>query len=469
MPDRLSLIDASLLASESPTTPLNMGGVAIFEPGLDYATVLATVESRLDRVPHARRRVVETPLGAGRPMWVDDVDFDLSYHLRHAALPAPGSREQLGEFLSRLIARPLDRNRPLWELYVVDGVEGDRVALFRKIHVAMAGEGGGDPFGVLLDDTPTHVAILPAHRWEPSRAPGQLGLIAAAARDRVDRAMRVGRGVREVATQVVSQPAEALGSLATVAGSAANVVLRLARSAPSSPLNQPLTPHRRFTTVALDLEDFREVRRNLGSTVNDVVVAVTADAVGRLLRWRGYETKDLDLKVMVPVRVDGTAPEGGAATVVGEGAVGVLAPLPVMQMDPIARLYRIMGEMAGLKESRQAMAADSIVRLAGYAPANLHGMAARVAAADARYNVALSNAPGPQSARYLAGVRLDESYPFIPLSGNSGLSIAVTSYAGNMCVGLLGDRDVMPDLDLLGEFFAEALADLVSATATSRG
>lgn len=468
MSDRLSLVDASLLTAETPATPMNVGGVAIFEPGLDYHTVLKTLEARLDRVPLGRSRVQQPAPGAGRPVWVDDTDFDLSYHLRHSALPAPGDTGQLGQFLSRLIARPLDRSRPLWEIYVIDGLEGGRVALFRKAHVALTGEGGGDPFGVLLDvsaDSPPPVAGV---RWEPRPEPGQLELAVDATRERVGRLWRVGRGLRSLTTRAVTRPGEALGVVATAAGSAANVVLRLAQQAPSSPLNGTLSPHRRYTMVGLDLEDFRTVRRNLGSTVNDVVVAVTADAVGRLLRWRGHETKDLDLRVMVPVRVHDSP--GAAATVEAEvvagGVVGVLAPLPVMQMDPVARLYRIMGEMAGLKESRQAMAADNLVRLAGYGPSSLHGMAARVASAEQRYNVALSNAPGPQEARYLAGARLEASYPFIPLTGTAGLSVSVSSYAGRVYVGLLGDRDIVPDLDLLGEFFVESLSDLVSATGT---
>ena len=475
MPNRLSFVDAQLIDSERSVTPLQMGGVGLFEPGLDYATVAQLLERRLDRIPLARRRVQHAPLGAGRPVWVDDADFDLSYHLRHAALPAPGDAGQLGQFLSRLIARPLDRHRPLWELYVIEGLEGGRAAVFRKVHLAMAGEGVSDPFSVMLDESP----IAPdgdaaTVRWEPASAPGELGLAVDATRERVSRALQAGRGLRTVATRLVTEPATVAGAAATAAGAAANVVARMAQQAPSSPLNVSLTPHRRFAMVPLDLEDLREIRRAVGCSINDIVVAVTADAVGRLLRWRGYDTKDLDLRVMVPLRVHEPPTDDGAlnlapARTAGEGVVGVLAPLPVMQMDPVARLYRIMGEMSQVKEARQAMAAESLVRLAGYAPPNLHALAARVAWAEQRYNVALSNAPGPQAPRYLAGVRLEESYPFIPLSGNAALSVAVSSYAGHLFVGLLGERDAMADLDLLGEFFPEAVADLVVATQSAAG
>jgi diacylglycerol O-acyltransferase / wax synthase len=406
------------------------------------------------------------------PVWVDDPDFDLSYHVRHAALPAPGDAGQLGQFVSRLIARPLDRKRPLWELYVIEGLAGDRVAVFHKMHLAMAGEGGGDPFGTMLDEVPEPPdGDVPHQRWEPLQQPGILNLAVDATKERMARAFRVGRGVRTVGQRLVTEPGTVMSAAVAAAGSAANVVVRLAQQAPSSPLNGTLTPHRRFTMTSLELEDLREIRRAVGCSINDVVVAIIADAVGRLLRWRGYDTKDLDLRVMVPLKVnpDDETLDLSPARPAGEGVVGVLAPLPVMQMDPVARLYRIMGEMSQSKEARQATAAESLVRLAGYAPPNLHAMAARVAWAEQRYNVALSNAPGPQSPRYLAGKRLEASYPFIPLSGTAALSVAVSSYAGGMGVGLLGDRDAMADLDLLGEFITEALADLVVASqATAR-
>ncbi|HVM19758.1 MAG TPA: wax ester/triacylglycerol synthase family O-acyltransferase [Egibacteraceae bacterium] len=470
MVHRLSAADASLLAAETTATPLQMGGVGLFEGTLDYATVAQVLERRLDRIPQARRRIHQPAPGAGRPVWVDDVDFDLSYHLRHAALPAPGDMGQLGQYLSRLIARPLDRNRPLWELYVIDGIAGDRVAVFRKVHLAMTGEGVADPFGAMLDETPQpDDADQPPARWEPRNVPGEIGLAVDAARQRLGRAAQLGRTLRQAAETVVSRPGDVVGAAATAVAAAADMAVRVARQPPTSPLNVPLTPHRRFAVADLALEDLRAIRREVGCTINDIVVAVTADAVGRLLRWRGYDTKDLDLRVMVPLRVHDVHVAADAlnlaeARPAGEGVVGVLAPLPVMQMDPVARLYRIMGEMSVVKEERQAMAAESLVRLAGYAPPNLHAMAARVAWADQRYTIALSNAPGPQQPRYLAGCKLQSSYPFVPLSGTSALSIAVSSYAGGMYVGMLGDRDAMPDLDLLGEFYPEAVADLVAAT-----
>jgi WS/DGAT/MGAT family acyltransferase len=470
MPDRLSLVDAQLIASERSRTPLHMGGVGLFEPGLDYATVTAVLERRLDRIPLARRRVQFPAPGAGRPVWVDDPDFDISYHLRHAALPAPGDLQQLGQFLARLIARPLDRNRPLWEMYVIEGLEGERVAVFHKMHLTVAAGGAGDPFGVLLDESPSpaDAEAAPA-RWEPAPQPGGVNLALDATKERLGRFARLGRGVRDVAVGLVTDPGAVAGAAAGAAGSAASVVVRMAQQAPPSPLNVTLSAHRRFAMMRLELEDLREIRRAVGCTINDIVVALTADAVGRLLRWRGYDTKDLDLRVMVPLRVHETPSTNGpfdltTARPAGEGVVGVLAPLHVMQMDPVARLYRIMGEMSQHREMRQAMAAESLVRLAGYAPPNLHARAARVAWAEQRYNVALSNAPGPQAPRFLSGFRLEASYPFVPLSGTAALSVAVSSYAGSMFVGLLGERDAMADLDLLGEFIPEALADLVVAT-----
>jgi diacylglycerol O-acyltransferase len=464
--DRLSVLDSSFLELETSTQHMHVGGLGIFEPGLRYADVVRILRDRIDQVPRARQRVQEHHPLIGRPIWVDDPDFDLSYHVRHAALPTPGDRGQLGEFLSRLMSRRLDRDRPLWEIYVIDGIDGDRVGMFRKVHLAMANGEDGDPFSVLLDEQAQplepEVGRFTA-TWHPDRPPPRSALVADVLAERTDRA-------QQAVTAVIGTLDPRVGAhrAAQAVGSAAGLLGRLTRGAPSSPINRRLSPHRRFAMQQCELEDLRTVRRAFGGSINDIVVAIVGDAVGRLLRWRGHETKDLDLKVMVPVRVDDAEvrSEGvGEARTVGDGVVGVLAPLPVMQMDPVARLYRIMGEMAGLKESRQAVAADRLVRLAGYAPAAMHARAARLATADRRYNVALSNAPGPQQPRYLAGTRLEESYPFIPLAGESALSIAVSSYAGKVHVGLLGDRDTLFDIDRLAGFVTDALEDLRAAAA----
>jgi WS/DGAT/MGAT family acyltransferase len=466
MLERLSVLDASFLERDRPSTPQHTGGIGIFGPDLGYSEILGTLRARLSRIPLGRKRPLSTSSLGGRPVWVDDGDFDLSYHLRHAALPPPGDRGQLGQFLARLMARPLDRDRPLWEMYIVEGLEGGQVAVFRKVHLAMAGGDGGDPFAVLLDETPDGGQVQTHDgRWEPAPPPGMLSLAASAALDRADRVAAVWRQVGRLATS----PGRLIDAATTAAGDAVGLLGRLAGSAPRSPLNFPLSSHRRIAMIRSELEDLRAVRRVFGGTINDVVVAMASDAVGRLLRWRGHDTKDLDLRLMVPIRVQGDSGEAdqasglGAAMTVGDGVVGVIAPLPVLRMDPVARLYRVIGEMEGLKESRQAVAADTLVRLAGFAPPNLHDAAARLVSGEQRYNVALSNAPGPQSPRYLAGVAIVETYPFLPLAGDSALSIAVTSYAGGVYMGLVGERDGMQDLDTLATFMTDALADLRDA------
>jgi diacylglycerol O-acyltransferase / wax synthase len=459
--ERLSAFDATMLRLERPATPFHAGGVSVFGPGLSFADVHDTLRERLGAVPLARRRLRSVPFGGGL-VWVDDTDFDLSYHLRHAALPTPGSSAQLGEFLSRLIARPLDRSRPLWELYVIEGLRGGRTALFRKGHLAMAGGDGVDPFAVLLEPEKGGSARPDPDVWRPEPAPSPVELAVDAARRRVVDAAHAGRA----AARLFGDPSSAVEAASAAAGSALGIAARAARQAPRSPLNRTLTGHRRFAMARADLEDLRRVRAVFGGTINDAVVAVCADAVGRLLRWRGYDTKDLDLRVMVPVRVHQEGGDGAAgAHSLGEAAVGVLAPLPVMEMDPVARLYRIMGELAGLKESRQAVAADRLATLAGYAPANLHTLAARLVIGEQRYNLALSNAPGPQHQLWLGEAPLLESYPFIPLAGDAALSIAVSSYAGVLCFGLLGDRRAVPDLDRLAGFVTDAVDTLVEAAA----
>ena len=461
---RLSVLDSSFLDLENDRHHMHVGGLGIFSPGLRYADVVRVLRDRIRQIPSARRRVREVPAVAGRPVWVDDPDFDLSYHVRHAALPEPGDRGQLGEFLSRLMSRKLDRSRPLWEIYVIDGIDGDRVGMFRKVHLSMANGQDGDPFGVLLDDVqeglePDVGRFVPA--WHPEREPAMGALLRDAMGARATRS----REAALVAAEVVD-PRVAVRRAAEAVGASVDLLGRVVRSAPQSPLNRRLGPHRRFATVRCELEDLRTIRRAFGGNINDSVVAVVGDAVGRLLRWRGHATEDLDLRVMVPVRVDAPRPNPGGvgdATTVGDGVVGVLAPLPVMEMDPVARLYRIMGEMAGMKESRQAVAADQLVRLAGYAPPMLHARAARVVSGAERYHIALSNAPGPQEPRYLAGHLMEESYPFIPLSGECALSVAVSSYAGWMHVGLLGDRDTLFDIERLSTFVEESVTELRTA------
>lgn len=460
MHDRLGVIDASMLALESEAAPLHSGAVSVFADGLDFAAVHDTLVARLARIPRARQRVWSAPLG-GRPVWVDDRAFDVSYHLRHAALPAPGTDEQLGEFVARLIGRPLDRNRPLWELYVIEGLEGGRTALFHKVHLALAGE-AGDPLAAMLDDEPTSPPPeRPRLEWTPEPPPSQAELAVSAAREQAMTAAGAGRRL----ARHVTRPARGVVAAAGAVGTALGVAARAARSAPPSPLNRPLTPHRRFALAHLDLDDLRAVRTAFGGSVHDVVVTVVADAVGRLLRGRGHETKDLDLCGMLPVRVEDVPASNdllGAHTL-GEGAVGVLAPLPVMPLDPVARLYRVMGELAHLRDSSHAVAADRLARLAGFGPARLHALAARLVTGEQRYNLALSNAPGPQSSRWLAGVPLVASHPFIPLVGDAGLSVAVSSYAGSLHVGLLGDRRAVADLDELPGHLNAAVRELVAA------
>lgn len=462
--DRLSVLDASFLDLETPNHHMHVGGLGIFEPGLHYADVVRVLRDRIDQIPQARRRVHTPPRFAGGPLWVDDADFDLTYHVRHAALPAPGDRHQLGEFLSRLMSRALDRDRPLWEIYIIDGLEGDRVGMFRKVHLAMANGEDSDPFSALLDDTRQDLSADVGRfnrAWHPDRLPPTSAMV----RDAMGRRAQRSRDAVHTVTASLD-PRVGLPLFGATLSSAAGLVSRMLSPLPSSPLNRPLSPHRRFAMVACELEDLRAIRRAFGGSINDIVIAVVGDAVGRLLRWRGHETKDLDLKVMVPVRVGGTPGPSqgvGETRTVGDGVVGVLAPLPVMKMDPVARLYRIMGEMAGLKESRQAVAAEQLVRLAGYAPPALHALAARVASGEQRYNLAVSNAPGPQTPRFLAGHLMEESYPFIPLNGDSALTLAVSSYAGRMHFGLLGDRDILFDIERLAEFVTEAVVELRGA------
>ena len=465
MHERLTVLDAALLTRERPSAPLHSGGVGIFDSGLRFAHVRDQLEARLGGLRHAYSKVEDVAPRLALPVWVDDAAFDLSYHLRHSSLPAPGDDGQLAELLARLLSRPLDRSRPLWEMHVIEGLQDGRVAVFRKVHLALGGPGATDPFALLLDETSAPVAPRPGPPLRPASPPTRGELTLEALRQTTATAA----GAYLATLRTLASPAASLRFAGRLARDAAGLGGRLV-APPPGPLHGPLSPHRRVAVQTLALDDLRRVRRAHGGTLTDVIVTVVADAVGRLLRWRGEETRDLDLRAMVPVRVRAaSSADTGldaleAGQMAGEGVVGILAPLPVMELDPLARLYRVIGEFSQLKESRQAIAAQDLVRLAGFGPPGLHALAGRLVAGERRYDVAVSNAPGPSDPRYLAGVAMERNFPFLPLAGSARLSVALSSYRGRVGVGLLGDRDALPDLAALAELLMEAAADLVDAS-----
>jgi WS/DGAT/MGAT family acyltransferase len=453
--DRLSALDVSFLYLEDATTPMHVGGVLVFarpKGGFDYDRLVALVEQRIGQVPRFRQKVVSVPGHLSNPVWVDDADFDIHYHVRHSALPKPGSDAQLSELVARLMSRRLDRHRPLWEMYCVEGLSGGRFALISKTHHAMVdGIGAIDLSEVLLDADPKAPA-QPAELWMPDPAPGPAGLVAGAITDLARRPSAIADTVR-----IAVQDARLLAGVATGLLATARAA---ARSAPDGPLNAQIGGQRRYAVVRTDLDDYRRVRAKHGGTVNDVVLATVAGALRGFLMSRGEPVGGSTVvRAMVPVSVR-TAEEQGT---MGNRVLPYFVELPVGEPNPVLRLSRISYAMHAHKEASQTVGARALIRLSGFAPPTLHALGARAAGSFARrfFNVVVTNVPGPQQPLYASGARMLEVFPVVPLAKGQALSIGLTSYHGGVFYGLNADRDAMSDLDVLPGLITESLAELL--------
>lgn len=457
--DRLSGLDASFLALERLETPMHIGSLAILEgePFFDergrfrLAEVRRLVASRLHLIPRFRRRPVEVPLGLGRPVWVDDERFDVAYHVRLTALPSPGTRAQLLALFERVEAQLLDRTRPLWELWFVEGLEGGRVGLIQKTHHALVdGISGVDVATVLFDFVPeTRVPDPPA--WSPSPNPSPAQLIVGTAIEELGSLAHVGRMLAEAA-QVPRRAAAQLEDLGRSVATLAEGRLL----APRLSINRPVGRHRRFAGLQVPLDGVKTVRRVYGGTVNDVVLAGVAGGLGRLLEARGELRPGLTVKIMCPVSV--RADDEHLA--LGNRVSALVVPVPVGEPDPVARLASVRASTEDLKGRRQAVGAATLVGLTQYAAPTLLGLGARAAHRQVFFNLISTNVPGPQVPLYCMGARVLEVYPMVPLSRNLGIGIAILSYCGQLHLGLLADRDASPDLEVLATGIADAFEEL---------
>ena len=474
MPDRLSPLDVSFLYLEDTPAVMHVGTVMVFSAppgGLDFARVLRHITARVAYVPRYRQRVRGVPGRLANPVWVDDERFDITYHVRRSALPRPGTEEQLRELVARIQPRPLDRTRPLWEAYVVEGLEQDRFALITKVHQALVdGVNAIDLAQVILDES-ADAPDPPADTWRPAREPTQVELLTGAVVDVVRRP-----------TQAVDTARAGLADLRSTAGRVAGAVGGLAaaartaaRPAPESPLNVPIGEHRRFGTVSTDLGDYREVRdyhvhggrRRRAApgaqiAVHDVVLATVTGGLRSWLLTRGARVAPSTVvRALVPVSVTADEPvERGA---VGSSVASLVVDLPVGEPNPVLRLQQVAYQMAAHADSGRAVGADRLVAIGGFAPPTLHSLGARVAHDLSRriFNLVVTNVPGPQRPLYLAGGRMLASYPVIPLAKGHALSVGLTSYDGGVYYGLNGDREAMPDVDVLAQCIDDALGELV--------
>ncbi|MEA2406331.1 MAG: diacylglycerol O-acyltransferase / wax synthase, partial [Thermoleophilaceae bacterium] len=407
-------------------------------------------------VPRYRQRLAFVPLGQGRPKWVDDPHLNLRYHVRSTALPGPGSEEQLKALAGRVFAQQLDRDKPLWEIWLVDGLEGDRFAMLSKTHHALVdGVSGVDIMSVLFDTSRDPAAPTDTgDRWLPRPLPSPAQLLGEALVERATVPGELARSLRAV-LRGPRRVAETLREAAVGVGAMAWAGLN---PAPASPYNRSIGPHRRFTWVRANLADLKAIKDELGGTVNDVVLATIAGALGKHLRRRGQNTDGLELKAMVPVSVRADVERGA----LGNRVAAMMAPLPVWCQEPVARLDIVRDELKGLKSGGQAVGAQVLTELSGFAPTTVMAQASRVMARQRFFNLVITNVPGPQIPLYLAGRRLVDPFPMVPLAKNQALGVALLSYAGRINFGLVGDYDLMWDLDEFAEDVYESLSELAA-------
>jgi WS/DGAT/MGAT family acyltransferase len=455
--DRLTPVDAAFLHQEGPVSHMHIGGVTIVEgppPAMD--DFLEQIRRRLHLVPRYRQKLAHTALDSGRPVWIDDPSFNLDYHIRHTALPAPGRWEQLQDLTARIFSQQLDRSKPLWEMWLIEGLEDDRFALITKTHHSLIdGIAGVDLATVLFDLSPDPPPVTNSGRpWQPHAEPGTVQLVAAG----LAGALRAGVELAEGAIDALSHPERAVARAREAAEGVGEIIWAGLNPAPETPLNVPIGPHRRFIGITSELEDFKTVKNAFGGTVNDVVLAIVAGAMRSFLISRGRRTDGVEMRALVPVSVRTEHERLG----VGNRLVVMRGPLPVYIADPLNRLRFVSQAMEGLKESKQALGAEVIAGAQNFAPPTILAQASRLNFSTRLFNLIVTNVPGPQFPLYVLGREMLKAIPVAFLPENHALAIAIMSYNGQMNFGLLGDFDALPDIDSIGEDIADELANFVS-------
>ncbi|MFY2788197.1 wax ester/triacylglycerol synthase family O-acyltransferase [Rhodococcus sp. MALMAid1271] len=485
MATRLTTQDASFYFLEASSSPMHLGSLAIFRTprsGFSYERLLSLVEQRLALVPRYRQKVREVAFGLARPVWVDDADFDITYHIRRSALPKPGSDDQLHDLIARLTSRPLDRTRPLWEMYLVEGLSKNRFAIFTKSHSALVDGEHALDIGQVILDASKNPAPMAEELWMPAREPKDSALVIDALTELV---VRPGEGI-EALRGAVNGVAEVAGDALRAAGKVAAVLRTATQSAPSSPLNAPISRNRRFAVAKTELSDYRRIHNRFGCSINDVVLAVVTGALRNWLLSRGEPvTASSTVRAMVPMSVYVSADRVGFGDV-GDRPIesaeddrseddrsevsSFLVDLPVGESNAVVRLSHIAHATEAHAHQSRGVTAQTLMRISGFAPASLHAMGVRAGSRLSQrvFNLIVTNAPGPQFPLYVGGARMLEMYPVSPLFENQALSIGLTSYDGFVFFGLNADRGAMPDVDVVTALLHEALEELVDASNESR-
>lgn len=458
--DRLSGLDTSFLQLERGPTHMHVASTTLFEgPAPAYEEFRDQIASRLHLVPRFRQKLRVVPFGQGRPVWVDDPHLNLDYHVRHTALPPPGSEEQLRTLAARIFSQRLDRTKPVWEMWLVDGVEGGRFAIVAKTHHALVdGVSGVDITTVLFDLDREPERMSEPEPWVPEPEPSDAQLFADAMLERVADPTLLARGARAA----LHAPRRVAGAAVDGLGAAGSFI-RTGLAAPRSPLNRPIGPYRRFAWVRTDLAELKRIKAAAGGTVNDVILATVAGALGRFLRSAGHSTRDLELRAMVPISVRAEDEHGA----LGNRVSAMMAPLPIWCDDPIERLRLVTARMGDLKASRQAIGASLLTEASDFAPPTIAAQAARLQSRQRFFNLVVTNVPGPQFPLYLLGRELLDVFPMVPLAGNQTVCFGIMSYNGRVNFGITADYDAMPNLEALAEDTRAAIDELSAASSAA--
>jgi WS/DGAT/MGAT family acyltransferase len=454
--DRMSPQDASFLHVENDVNHMHIASVAVFEgPPPAYDKIVSMIESKLPLVPRYRQKVRFVPLELGRPIWLDDPHFNLRYHIRHTALPAPGSDEQLRNLVGRVMSQQLDRHKPLWEIWVVEGLQGGHWALLSKNHHCMVdGVSGTDLLTVLMDQSPdpARESVQP---WEAEPEPSDSELVSQALRERSTSPSEAVRSVR-AAFRGPRRVIKELGEIGRGLGSFGSF---LDNTRVESSLNGPIGPHRRWTWAESTLADVKKVRGAHGGTVNDVVLSIITGGFRELLTKRGEQVEDRVVRTLVPVSVRKEDEHGAYNNRVS----AMFAELPVGVSDPVERLEAIRSQMDDLKESKQAVAAETLTSLSGFAPPMLLALGARIFSRLEQNAVqtVTTNVPGPQTPLYAAGCKMLTARPYVPLAGSVRIGVAIFSYAGQLNFGITGDYEGAPDIEVLAHGIKTSMQELL--------
>ena len=465
--DRLSPLDRYFLIYESPSAHMHVAGVSIFETGplrrpdggLDIDRIRAYIESRLPHIPRYRQIVAKTPFGA--PFWADDPHFNLDYHVRHSSLPRPGADAQLKALCGRVFSQALDRTKPLWEVWIVEGLAGgDEFALISKIHHAMVdGVSAVDLLEVLLTHHPVE-EFKPAAPWVPRPSPSKREL----ARSDVEALLQGPLQLARRAPALVADIFKSHSDLRAALRGLADLTLKTIRPPAQTPLNKPIGPHRRFDWLRMDLGELKALRRAFGGSINDVVLAIVAGGVQRFLEHRGVDPDGIEFRVMAPVSVRPQEARGE----LGNRVAAWMVPLPIGERDPRRCLAILQETTARLKTEKNALGAQLLTEMVGWTPATLLSLAARVPWRDLPFNMIVTNVPGPQRAVYLLGAKMITDYGLVPIAEYVGLGITLVSYEGKLAWGFNADWDVVPDLDVFVGCIDAAFGEFCDLLPTQR-